>query len=77
MVGDHVARDKSQGGVVAVAVADTHTDPERDSAGEGVVPVVGREQEVPVSSFVPYLDSACPNPDQVVEGERHVSETAV
>jgi len=77
MFGDRVGRNKSQGGVVAAAVAGTHIDPERDYAGEGVVPAVGREQEAPASSFVPCLGSACPSPDQVVEGGRHVSETAV
>ena len=49
MIDDRVGQDNSQGGVVAVVVADTHTDPEKDSAGEGVVPAVGREGEAPVS----------------------------
>jgi hypothetical protein len=69
MVGDH---DKTQGEVVVVAVvaavADTHTDPEKDSAGEEVVPAVGREEGAPVTSFVPCLGSTCPNLGWVVEG---------
>lgn len=78
IVGDCVGQDKSRGGVVVVAVADIHTDPEKDSAGEEGVPAVGREEEAPVSSFVPCLGSTCPDLDWVVvEGEPHESATAV
>lgn len=62
MVGDRVGQDKSQGGVVAVAVADTRTDPERDSVGGEAVPAAGQEK-APVSSFVPCLGSSCPDLD--------------
>jgi hypothetical protein len=70
MAGDHVDQSRTQGGVVAVvvAVADIHTDPEKGSAGEEVVPVVGWGGEAPASSFVPSLGSTCPNLDWVAEG---------
>ena len=44
-VGDRAGRNKSQGGavVVAAAVVDIHTDPEKDSAGGVVVLAVERE----------------------------------
>lgn len=50
-----------------VAVADIHTDPEKGSAGEEGDPAVGQEEEALVSSFVPCLDSTCP--DWAGEGE--------
>ena len=59
MVGDRVDQDKFQGGAVVVEVADVHTDPEKDSADGMVVLAVEREEEAPVSSFVPCLDSLC------------------
>lgn len=77
LIGGCAGQDKSQGEVVAVVVADTHTDPGRDSVDEEVVPAVGREEGVLVSSFVPSLGSSCPNLGWVVEGERHESATAV
>ena len=66
--GDRVVRDRFQGGVVVVvvvvvvaaAVADIHTDPEKDSVVGVVVPAVEREEEAPVPSFVPCLGSTCP-----------------
>jgi len=69
-VGDCVGQNRSQEEVVvAVAVADIHTDPEKDSAAEEVVPAVGWEEGAPESSSVPYLGSRCLNLDWVVEGE--------
>jgi len=61
MIGDHAGQDESQGGVVVavVAVADIHTDPEKGSVGGAVVLAV-REEEAPVSSFVPCLGPTCP-----------------
>ena len=62
MVGDRVGRDRFQVGVVvvAVAVADIHTDPEKDSADGVVVPAVEPGDEAPVSSSVPCLGSMSP-----------------
>lgn len=62
MIGDRAVQDKSQGGVVVavVVVADIHTDPEKGSVGGAVVLAVGREEEAPVSSFVPCLGPTCP-----------------
>ena len=60
---DRAGQNRSQGVVVVVADADTHIDPEKDSAGEGGVLVVGREEEAPASSFDPYPGSTCPDLD--------------
>ena len=76
MIDDRVGQDNSQGGVVAVAVADTHVGPEKGSAGVVVLLIAGRE-EAPVSSFAPRLGSTRPHLDQVVEKEPHESATAV
>ena len=70
-VGDRAGQNKSQGEVavvVVVAVADTHTDPEKGSAAEEVAPAVGWEEGAPVSSSVPSLGSTCLDLDWVVEG---------
>lgn len=62
-LGDCAGRNRFRGVVVVVAVVDTHTDPEKDSAGEEVVPAVGQEAGAPVSSFDPCLGSTCPGLD--------------
>lgn len=82
-VDDRVGRDNSQGGVVAVAiaaeaaVADIHVDPQKGYPGVVVIPIVGQEEEAPVSSFVPCLGSMCLYLDWVVEEEPRESTTAV
>ena len=76
-VGDRAGQDKSQGEVVVVAVAGTHTDLEKGSADEEVVPAVGQEEGAPVSSFAPCLGSTCLDLGWVVGGESHESVTAV
>lgn len=68
-VDDCAGQNKCQGEVVVVAVADTHTDPEKGFVGEEVVPAVEQEQGAPVSSSVPCLGLTCLDLYWVVEGE--------